>query len=106
MQPNDSGQVSGTPLARFARHLVRQLRVADIPSHLKSEADLEQRVLIPLAVRVAAKTSTVRLFVHPFRKTDRCQPDRTKARVDGGQIVLGCSTLLARQQASVVPCAL
>jgi hypothetical protein len=90
MRTTDRGAVAGTPLARFAGELVHQLRMVDIPSDLTSEADLERRVLIPRAAYVAAKTPGVRLFVHPFRKTDHCQPNCETARGNGGRVVLGC----------------
>ena len=54
------------PLARFATRLIRGLRTARLPSDLKSEADLELRVLIPLAAQIASRIPGVKLFVHPF----------------------------------------
>jgi hypothetical protein len=90
MRPSDRRRVSDTPLARFAHELVRQLRDADIPTNLTSEADLERRVIIPTAARVAAKAPNVRLFVHPFRLTERCHPDCERAGSNGRRVVLGC----------------
>jgi hypothetical protein len=78
------------PLARFAQQLLQKLRAIELPSDLTSEQDLERRVLIPLAARIAAAAPPVRLFVHPIRNRQCCHPDCERARADGGRVQLGC----------------
>jgi hypothetical protein len=54
-------------LSRFAQRLLDELRGIALPADLGSEADLEQRVVIPLAVRLAADEPAVRISSTPSK---------------------------------------
>lgn len=89
MRSTIPGPRRATPLSRFAQRFVEELRRVHLPD-LKSEGDLEQRVLIPMASRLAGDEPAVRIFVHPFKSHRRCDPDCNAAQSGHGRIVLGC----------------
>jgi hypothetical protein len=81
--------VRSTPLTRFIGSFRRRLKRATIPRDIRSEGDLERRVLVPLATELAQKDARLRVFTHPFGRRRECVPDCERA-YEEGQPTVGC----------------
>lgn len=90
LPPSMAQSHRNSPLRRFAERLVMALRDVEIPTTVRTERDLEQRVIIPTAQAVQRTEPKVHIFVHPFKNRRRCMPDCEAAHSDRGTIEIGC----------------
>jgi len=74
----------------FTKDLVQALTNRTIPRGIRSERHLEEKFVVPAAVRVAASYPGVLLYTHPWSKKDRCEP--------------GCAEIPPRPRGWVVGC--
>lgn len=79
-----------TPIGRFAADLTSKLRLAPLPSTVRTERDLERRFLVPIAIELAARHRDVWICTHPFKGRQRCKPDCDTAHRDRLGVVHGC----------------
>lgn len=77
-------------LQEFAAELVEALRREDIPSGLRRESELEQKFLIPAAVRVASRHTDVLMYTHPFGSRLCCAPTCANGPPARRGQVVGC----------------
>jgi len=78
------------PISRFASDLIQQLDQGRVPAGLVKEQDLEQKFVLPIAERLAAQHPDVLLYVHPWGRKRRCDPDcATLPPGESGRII-GC----------------
>jgi hypothetical protein len=77
-------------LKEFAVDLVETLRSETIPSGLRRESEMEQKFLIPAAVRIASQHTDVLMYTHPYGNRMRCVPTCAPAPPAGRGRVVGC----------------
>ena len=74
----------------FTRDLVQALTNRTVPGGIRSERHLEEKFVVPAAVRVAASYPSVLLYTHPWGKKDHCRP--------------ACAMIPPRQEGWIVGC--
>jgi hypothetical protein len=86
-------------LRGFAADLRRTLEQEPIPADVSSEGDMECRVVVPVARRLAALHNDVLVYAHPFGESARCSPRCAHEAPPCSGRILGCRRCWAASKA-------
>ncbi|OQB74070.1 MAG: hypothetical protein BWX92_03140 [Deltaproteobacteria bacterium ADurb.Bin135] len=82
----------------FKDRFINQLRVEEIPDHIKTEKDFENTFVVPVAYQIADALPGVMLCSHPWKKTDCCEPNCESTLKGLGHRKRGCKNCWAESK--------
>lgn len=73
-----------------AAKLVETLETSQLPAGIKTEEDLERRIVVPLAMRIASADRGLKVYTHPWNNRNRCAWHWRRRHARNQPVKTGC----------------